>query len=210
MKQKLRSFIIIIICHSLLFLPLAQAESLALPSGDVVAPEIKHIPIKTDIAADQLAKIRATVTDNVGVKNVTLFYRDQVGATEYKRRVMDRELGTDDFVTTLPQLMSPGIEYFIQATDQAGNTILHGHTFSPLKISVAPAGKQQAGTNELANTPEKETMFEPEKGKVSKWVWIGLGVVALAALGGGGGGGDAPAAAPTATLTITTLEPVSP
>lgn len=206
MKQKLRSLIIIIICNSLLFLPIAQAESLALPSGDVIAPEIKHVPFKTNISSNELAKIRATVTDNVAVKSVTVFYRDQVGATEYKRKVMDRELGTDDFVTTLPKVAAPGLEYFIQATDRAGNTILHGHTFSPLTINVA-TGKGATDKQEVAKAAQKSgPSMEPAEGKISKWVWIGLGVLAVAALAGGGGS-DGPAAVPTGTVVISGATP---
>lgn len=57
MKRMLRSFIVIIISNSLIFLPLVNAntaEGLALPSGDLIAPEIKHTPISTTILFGEL------------------------------------------------------------------------------------------------------------------------------------------------------------
>ncbi|NOX42114.1 MAG: hypothetical protein GXP19_00015 [Gammaproteobacteria bacterium] len=208
MKRILRSFIVAIVSNSLIFLPLVNAnaaEALALPSGDLIAPEIKQTPITKNVPPGERANIHATVTDNVSVKTVSVFYRN-VGATEFKRTEMMRELGTDDYSVTLPEIMEPGVEYYIQATDQAGNTILHGHTFSPLTIVVSPDAAPQEGAEGVVaipqSTPLEGMAAKPAEGKISKWVWIGLGVVAVGALAGGsgGGGGTTPT---TGTVTIT-------
>lgn len=206
MKRILRLFIVAIISNSLIFLPLVStyaAEGLALPAGDVIAPEIKSPPITKKIPPGERTTIHATVTDNIGVKNVTIFYRD-MGAVDFKRTEMMRELGAkDEYIATLPEIMAPGIEYYIQATDNAGNTILHGHTFSPLTLTVlSPGESPQAGQDAMAAAPQEKAAAKPAKG-VNQWVWIGLGVLAVGALaggGGGGGGGDKPT---TGTVTIT-------
>ena len=52
--------------------------------------------------------------------------------------------------------MAPGIEYYIQATDQAGNTILHGHTFSLLTLTVSPDASSQERQDAMAVAPQDE------------------------------------------------------
>lgn len=204
MKRILRSFIVAIISSSLIFLPLVNAnaaEGLALPSGDLVAPEIQSPPITKKIPPGERTIIHATVTDNVGVKNVTIFYRN-IGAIDFQRKEMMREIGTEDYSVTLSEMMEPGIEYYIQATDQAGNTILHGHTFSPLTLTVSSDALPQEGQDAMAVAPQDEKT-EEKKG-ISKWVWIGLGVLAvgaIAASGGDSGGGTT--VATTGTINIT-------
>ncbi len=179
---------------SFILFPVVQAAELALPSGDLIAPVIEHTPIEKDIYAGQQVDVKATVTDNVGIKNVTLFYRD-VNAAEFKRLKMNRDLDSFVYTAQLTTTDSPGLEYYIQATDQAGNTLLFGYSFSPLTIVVLPAA-----ADNIAVTDNEEK----EKSGISKWVWIGLGVVvAGAALSSGGGGGNGSEPAPTTgSLTI--------
>ncbi len=203
MNRFLRSLLVTVINCSLIFLPMHYvtavnaAEALALPAGDLVAPEIKSPQINTKVAPGESIIVNATVTDNVGVRNVTLFYRN-TGAIDFKRVEMSRKQVTDNYAVTLPEVIEPGVEYYIQATDLAGNTVLHGHTFSPLTISVSSDSTPLAETEEaVALVPDEA----PAKKGVSKWVWIGLGVLAVgaAASGGGGGGGGST----TGTVTIT-------
>lgn len=206
MKRILRAFIVVVISNSLIFYPLVTvyaAEGLAFPTGDLVAPQIDSPPVTEKIPPGERPIINATVTDNVGVKTVTIFYRDK-GETEFQRKEMLRDPGTDKYSATLPAIVAPGIEYYIQATDQAGNTLLHGHTFAPLTLNVLPGKSTQEGQEAVAAAPQGEAVAKPEKG-VSKWVWIGLGVLAVGALAGGGGGGSTSAApeADTGTVTIT-------
>ena len=192
MKRILHVFLVFILSNSLIFLPIINAyaaEGLAFPTGDLIAPEIKSPPITEKIPPGERATINAVVTDNVGVKNVTIFYRD-MGETTFQRKEMAREAGTDNYSATLPEIVVPGLEYYIQATDEAGNTLLHGHTFAPLTLNVPPEAiaQQEQGAGAAAKQEVAAAKPEEEKG-VSKWVWIGLGVLAVGALAGGGGGG---------------------
>ncbi len=189
-----RMMLVALLSISFILFPVVQAAELALPSGDLIAPVIEHTPIEKDIYAGQQVDVKATVTDNVGIKNVTLFYRD-VNAAEFKRLKMNRDLDSFVYTAQLTTTDSPGLEYYIQATDQAGNTLLFGYSFSPLTIVVLPAA-----ADNIAVTDNEEK----EKSGISKWVWIGLGVVvAGAALSSGGGGGNGSEPAPTTgSLTI--------
>ncbi|KPJ93770.1 MAG: hypothetical protein AMJ53_06565, partial [Gammaproteobacteria bacterium SG8_11] len=140
-NRYLRSFIALLLCAGFIYTPILQAAQLSLPTGDLVAPEVSHEVISDSLEAGSSIQIKATVTDNVGVKAVTLFYRT-TGTEEYRRVSMNRLGDTDEYAVTLgkTELIEPGIEYYIQAMDLAGNSLLHGYSFSPLKVSViAPA-----------------------------------------------------------------------
>ncbi len=207
--MKLLRFILAsLLIFSLVSSPIVHAAELALPSGDLIAPAIEHTPIGKDIPPGQSVDIKATVTDNVGVKEVILFYRESA-ATGFKRLPMNRDLDSFVYTANIPAVDSPGLEYYIRATDLAGNTLLFGHAFSPLTITVAPAAADGGDTKAVAAMGSPATPTDKEESGVSKWIWIGLGVVAvgaaLAAGSGGGGGDDDPKepAATTGSLTIT-------
>ncbi len=202
-----RMILVVLLSFSFILFSVVQAAELALPSGDLIAPVIKHTPIEKDIYAGQQVDIKATVTDNVGVKNVTLFYRD-ANAVEFKRLKMNRDLDSFVYTTQLTATDLPGLEYYIQATDLAGNTLLFGYSFSPLTIAVVPAAMVDdiatEDSNTIVATSAKVDEVGEEKSGISKWVWIGLGVVVAGAAlsGGGGGGGNDPELPPTGTLSI--------
>ena len=87
--------------------------------------------------------------------------------------------------------------------DLAGNTLLHGYSFSPLSVKIGSTPAKTTVAESTKAAPIK-TAAGTDKG-ISKWVWIGLGVLlvgAAAAGGGSDGGGD-----DTVSLTITTTEP---
>jgi len=195
--------LVALLSFSFVLFPVVQAAELALPSGDLIAPSIEHTPIEKDIYAGQQIDIKATVTDNVGVKNVILFYRD-VNATEFKRLKMNRDLDSFIYTAQLTATNSPSLEYYIQATDQGGNTVLFGYSFSPLTIAVILTAMDNSDANAVVTASTVEVDGEQKKSGISKWVWIGLGVVAAgAALSGGGGGSDSTAPPPpTGGLTI--------
>lgn len=194
--KSLRHFVVALLCNSLIFLPIASvgaAESLSLPSGDLIAPIIKHTPITTKLQVGETPTIKATVTDNVGVQRVTVFYR-HIGSDNFQRKQMAPEIGSTRYSTTLPKATVPGIEYYIQAVDKAGNSILHGHTFSPLVVGVTTKVAAQS-QNSLTNTSDQPE----EKRGISKWVWIGVGVLALGAAAASGGGGGSSGGKPPPT-----------
>ncbi|VAW97889.1 hypothetical protein MNBD_GAMMA20-751 [hydrothermal vent metagenome] len=198
-----RVILLSLLVSSLVLLPIAHAAELALPSGDLTAPVIKHTPIRKDVPPGQPVDIKAMVTDNVGVKEVILFYRESSSAN-FKRLKMNRDLDSFIYTVNIPVVDSPGLEYYIQATDLAGNTLLFGHAFSPLTITVALAAADKGETKAIAAMETQITPVEKEeKSGVSKWVWIGLGVVAVgAALAAGGRGRDDEKPPPTTGTII--------
>ncbi len=206
----IRILLVSLLSSSLILLPVAHAAELALPSGDLVAPVIQHTPISEELPPGQAAEVTATVTDNVGVEEVILYYRD-IDNAEFKRMKMKRDLDSDTYTANLPVVSSPGLEYYIQATDLAGNTLLFGHSFSPLSISVAADAGDAAAVAAVSAEPSKSEKSEKEeKTGMSKWVWIGLGAVAVGALAasgggdsGGGGATDVPGVTGQGTVTLT-------
>ncbi|NCC35499.1 MAG: serine protease, partial [Chloroflexia bacterium] len=83
---------------------------------DTIAPVLQHTPI-TSAAPGLPLTLVADVTDNVAVQSVTLFYRALGGAT-YSNRAMIKTV-ENRYAATLEGslLVSPGIEYYIQASD---------------------------------------------------------------------------------------------
>jgi hypothetical protein len=194
----LRAFIALLLCVGFIYTPILKAAQLSLPSGDLVAPEVSHEVIPGTLEAGSSLQIKATVTDNVGVKSVTLFYRTK-GQEEYKRVAMNRIGDTNEYAVTLGKedLVEPGIEYYIQAMDLAGNSLLHGYSFSPLAVTVVapatPKAEAPEAVAEEGQTIREESQAEKKKSKT--WLWIALGALAVGAIaaaagGGGGDGGD--------------------
>ena len=198
----------------LLLLPLhftQAADNLALPSGDLIAPVIEHDPMTKKVSEGQAFTLEATVTDNMGIKEVVLYFKE-IGQESFNRSIMTNVVGSDVYSITLPRVHTPGVEYYIEATDIAGNTLLHGHTFSPFKISVVPLSPFNASEDDQLVLEETQP---PEK-KISKWVWIGLGALVAGVVassgGGGGGGGDdgGGAGSPTGDTGNVIIESPSP
>lgn len=200
----IRFVLVYLVSFSLVFTPIAYTAELALPSGDLVAPVIKHEPIKGEISPGQIVPVSAVVTDNVGVNEVILFYRESNNG-EFRRMRMKRDLDSDTYTAKL-SVASSNLEYYIQAADLAGNTLLFGHSFSPLMITVVPGAGPGEGRKAVAAAASVE---EGEKSGVNKWIWVGLGVVAVGALaGGGGGGGGGSGTTPDAEGSLTISGPL--
>jgi hypothetical protein len=114
-----------------------------------------------------------------------LFYRTQ-GAEDYKRIKMNRSGETDEYTVTLGgrQIKAPGLEYYIEANDAAGNSLLHGYSFSPLSVSVVDPGSGQS----IVSQDSKSQVKTGNKSK--KWLWIALGALAVGAIAAAAGGGE--------------------
>ena len=207
-KNILRKSLVVIVCQTLAYAPLLRAGQLSLPSGDLVAPEITQEKYIDTVKTGADHQITVTVTDNVGVKQVTLYYRT-IGTEEYKRKSMDNIVNTDDYHTTIKsdQIKAPGVEYYVQAMDNAGNTLLHGYSFSPLSVKTTNGDAATVASGDTA------AILASEEESSNTWLWIGLGVLAagLVAVAAGGGGGDEPTSGgdepTTGTLTITGTTP---
>lgn len=190
---------------------LAQEDIMLSPKADVTPPKIEHEPAAESVTGTEPVTLTATVKDDSGVKEVTLFSRSG-GEGDFKPTPM-KDVGDGRYEATIQAdgLAQPNLEYYIQAVDGAGNTVLRAGKFFPLKIAVVP----QVGGGEVLSTAEGEGA--PQEEKKSYWGWV-LGAVAigaLAALAGGDDGGSAPppdggpggGGATTGTLTVTAPAP---
>ncbi len=205
-KILLKAFVIFI-CNVLAYSPLIHAAQLSLPSGDLVAPEIIQPEYLGTVVEGSNHVISVNVTDNVAVKQVVLYYR-VIGAESYQRKLMQNITGSEKYQLNISadEIKKPGVEYYVQAVDMAGNTLLHGYSFSPLSVKTVPDGEAPVNGPDAADVVSAEVESSDDSIFTNKWFWIGVGVLVAgaAAGGGGGGGGD-----PTATLTINAGEPAN-
>jgi hypothetical protein len=194
-KSSIRFVLAVLLIQSMLFSGTIHAEQLSLPAEDLTAPEVQHEPIGEPVSNGIIHRIKATVKDNVEVDAVSLFYR-RVGHSLYQRRAMLRETQDSDvFSVTLgrEEIASPGIEYYIQATDLAGNSVLYGYSFEPIKLSVVSDTDSVGDTTDTELSEASSGEADEEKKGGYKWLWIALGALAVgavAAAASGGGGGD--------------------
>jgi hypothetical protein len=172
---------------TLLGLLLVLPVALQAAAVDAIAPVVKHDPVASEVGAGTPLTISATVTDNVGVAKVTLFFRAR-GENDYERLAMQRIGNTDMFIATLDtdDVREPAFEYYIEAADAAGNILLVGYALSPLIVSVTES--RFAATEEPAPAPPAAK----SSAKPATWLWVlmGVGVAALAVGASGGGGGS--------------------
>jgi len=196
-KYLIRISLVVILCQTLTNTPVLSAGQLSLPSGDLIAPEIKQGEYIDTVKQGTNFDITVAVTDNVGVKLVTLYYRT-IGTEEYMRQAMDKIANTDDYHTTINSefIKTPGFEYYVQAMDNAGNTVLYGYSFSPLAVKTVSRDKV------VTTTPTIPDAESSEKSS-NKWLWIGLGALAVVGLAAGGGGDGDTSPPTTGTVSIT-------
>ncbi len=199
--------IIFIRMFSLLFFlqviipPVPAAEQLGLPAPDVEPPTIVFDQYDAEIEAG-IKTFTATVTDNVGVANVTLYYK---GATDvaFRPKTMKKSPTDPNIYTTelsLDPVISNKLEIYIRADDVSGNSIFEGQNFSPLTFTIVPVA---AGVEVSQPVTKPPAPSEEEEEGMGAWVWVLLGVVVvgLAAGGGSSGGGEPPVT--TGTITVT-------
>lgn len=104
---------------------------------DTMAPNIYHSPVVHAFTGSKLM-ISATVTDNVAVDTVTLYYRTK-GDTEWKTKQM---LSINDkYSVAIPaaEVTTAGIKYYIEAKDGQGNKICKGSSENPYEVTVQVA-----------------------------------------------------------------------
>jgi len=192
--------------HTFLLLPLAPlwAQDLTLPpDGDRVPPVIQHEPPAQSAPTGKPLTVEVTITDNTEVLEAILYYRP-VGGSDYTSLAMDA-LGQNVYTATIPkgEVVEPGLEYYVQASDRAGNMVLRGFSFSPLMVTVAPVLPSQEEASEavaVASPKDRLTMqtaAAPKPWYKKWWVWTIVGGVVVAAAAGGGGGGGGGDTTPT-------------
>ena len=181
---------IIVYCSILAFFTQLLSVN-AVAAADVQAPVIIHTPTETPVKEGQAFVITATVTDDVLVEEVLLFYRT-IGQKEYSRIKMRALSSSNDYSATVPgwKLLKPGIEYFIQAEDKAGNSVLYGFSFSPVAIAVASKAPLQPESTipKADSTAFASKASSKTKSSSKKWLWIGIGAAVVAGLAAGDGG----------------------
>lgn len=180
-KRSIRSAAAALLCLTQLFPGVSSGRAIGLPPVDTTPPEILHTPL-TAFPAGMPLRVQALVRDDVAVGEVILLYRSP-GDNEYRSVTMLEAPGSDIYSADLPETAGPRIEYFIQASDAAGNAA-PDRAQEPYLITLPelpPLAAAPAGLPALAPAAEREG--------AGKWLWIGLGVVAVAALVGGGSGG---------------------
>jgi hypothetical protein len=101
---------------------------------DTIPPVLTHTPV-TSAPPGLPLTLFADVTDKVGVQAVTLFFR-ATGTIPYLSRAMTRTTG-NRFAATIEglRLNSPGLEYYIEATDGV-STVRNGRPELPNAVSV--------------------------------------------------------------------------
>lgn len=217
-KNYIRVVLVFVLVQSIVFSNFLYAEQLLLPSADVKAPEVEHQPATESLQVGVTHQVKARVTDNVAVDTVVLFYR-QFGESQYHRKNMLREYqGSETYTITLgnKDLTAPGIEYYIQATDTAGNSVLYGYSFEPIKLSVFSGDSANLPPAADGDTnPFNEVLnggAEEKKGSYT-WLWIALGALAVGAIaasagGGGDDGGGSQSGKSEEDTTVTVSGPV--
>ena len=193
------------ICLAIVVFVQIFSTSVFANGNDVQAPSITHQPTNTAIGYKNDFPISATVVDNEKVAEVLLFYRT-IGDKEYSQIEMKLSQEKDVYLAEIPawKLEKPGIEYFIQAEDNAGNSVLYGFSFSPVAIQVSEHAPSAVAKNETNPFNDKKKSGAKKSSK--KWLWIAIGaaVVAGAAAAGGGGGGGTE----TSTVDIDVVAPI--
>ena len=101
---------------------------------DTIAPVISHMPL-TASPAGLAASLTAQVTDNVGVREVLLYYRT-IGAATYTVRAMTNTSGSTYAATIEGSVMTaPGVDYYLTATDGI-SPVYFGRPETPYQIRV--------------------------------------------------------------------------
>ena len=182
--------------------------------ADTSAPIIRHAPIGT-IAAGGTADVDATVTDDVGVRSVTLWSAlSGAGAFTAQPMIPVGENLYRGVLSAEGLAPSEGIDYYITATDGT-NEESRGFEFDPFTVSVTaaptetPIASSTAGGGTIGETTVGGEPAVREGGTSRVWYVLGavlaVGLVAGLAGGGssgGGGSGEEPGDLPDPADTV--------
>lgn len=180
-----------------LITPSVNAETLSLRAPDIEPPVIKFDVGSPEIS-EGIKTFSVEVTDNKGVANVTLYYKNANDVGFTPRPMLKTDVNTYSAEISVDPVISKKLEFYIRAEDVSGNSVFEGQKFSPYAYQIVPASTSTAS---VTSAPE----LEEEGMSTLTMILIGVGVLALA--GGGGGGSDGGTTTPTGTVTITTALP---
>jgi len=166
-----------------------------LPSAayaDTTPPRIIHDIVTEQVVASKPYEISATVTDSDSVAEVVLFFKYRDGS-EFKSIPMTMESGDNLYKATLPasELVVPGIDYFISATDASGNQQFRGFDFDPLQLTVYASLPIPSEEEPATNSGSNRTV----------WYIVGA-VVAVGFVAGLAGEDDSPPPEDTTTFVF--------
>ena len=68
---------------------------------------------------------------------MTVFFR-QKGSEQYARLEMNRDSGTNKYYLVIKNVPSTGVEYYVEASDLAGNLVRDGQDESPHSVAALP------------------------------------------------------------------------
>lgn len=155
---------------------------------DHEAPQIAHKP-PAEATEGQAVTLTATITDNVGIKSAALRFRKK-NEQDFKSVLM-KDNSRNQYEARIPvnEIAPPSLQYYITASDAAGNSGFWKSAELPYTLKVK--AKPKAQSEQLA-----DAMPDKKKKGGKTWLWIGLGAAvvggAVVGLAGGGGGGDEP------------------
>ncbi len=190
---------------------LLYSPIMAFPMIDIDGPEIRHTqPVALPVAGTPLT-VDVTVTDDVAVVAVTLFYRIR-GQNDYLQINMGMKEGSL-YQATLSEtaLTLSGIEYYFSASDPSGNVSSIKPFFlavrpKPVEVliplpEIQPVIEARFPLDMPEIVPIKEHVITPapiiRKPWYKKWWVWGIGGAILAGVAAANQGQDtAPAAAP--------------
>ena len=131
---------------------------LTTPDIDNIEPSITHTAI-ISTPVNQVILVQAEITDNVGVTSANLFFR-RGGDAAFTSLVM---LPTGDiFNGAIPANVAQltGVEYYIQASDDAGNTArLPAQGASSIRVSTTGEGLQKTTAQPAGNSQNAYRLF---------------------------------------------------
>ena len=182
---------------SLILSPLSQAQAQT-QVDDTEAPVLIHRQIDTGIAGE-LQTFLARVSDDFGVSEVTLYYRqgDSGEFTSLNMRPLIDSIG--EYMIAVETSVSDysGLQYYIEAIDESGNQTNRGFEYAPIILPLStptpsvtenttPGPIVQPGTQ----TQEAESASDGFAFSTST-ILIGIGaLVAVGALVAASSGGD--------------------
>ncbi len=204
----------ILLCLSLTFTPFAGAVAQV---DDSEPPVLIHRQLDSGVAGE-LQTFLARVSDDFGVEEVVLYYRqsDTGQFQSLNMRPLVDSIGEYMIAVETSDNAYSGLQYYIEAIDMSGNITNRGFDYAPIVLPltapvIAPTESAPEIAPEIAIArPEAESVPQNEGVSVGPvGILLGIGaLLALGALAGGSSDDDPPSETPvpttpgTVTLTV--------
>ncbi len=176
-------------------------------ASDTEAPVLIHRQVDAGVAGE-LQTFLARVSDDFGIEEVTLHYRqsDVGDFNSLSMRPLVDSIG--EYMIAIETSVSeyPGLQYYIEAVDSSGNKTNRGYVYAPIVLPLTAPATITSNTTpgpivDTSRAPvpvAQKPAFELN----TTTVLIGVGaLLALGALAGGGSSGDPETTNPTGNPT---------